>query len=175
MRRALAAAAVFAALAALWLAADAWRAGRIPRSGRPMAAAPAEAPAPAAEPPAADSAPSRASASLTIAWEDPDGRSYRSEIALQPDAAAPESATVVTRDHASGQELVRYRARARRDTAGVLTIDGDGAPVSGPMAAEWSPDSFTIAADGRVGTRDAQGNPGIGWVMQEDGFRPPPP
>lgn len=170
MRRLLAALAVLAALAAFWLAADAWRESRIPRSGRPLTA-PQAADRPPPAPVEPDTAAS-ATARLTIAWQDPTGQQYRSEITLEPDATAPTAALVVTRDRQSGQELVRYRTRAVRIGGGTLLLDAEGAAVSGPLASDWSPDSFSIAKDGQVITQDAHNSPGEGLVVQEDAFIP---
>jgi len=176
LRRALAALAVVATLAAVWLAADAWRASRIPHSGRPLETPfvgdPPAPPAPAQPPRPAAPVPTAVTAALIIDWQDPNGQMYRSDITLTPDAKAPTAASIITRDRSSGHELVRYHAKATRLASGTLIIDGEGAAVSGPLASDWSADSFTIAPDGEVMTRDANSSPGQGWVVQEEAFTP---
>lgn len=52
------------------------------------------------------------------------------------------------------RHLVAYRALAYRDARGRVHLDGRGALLSGPMAQDWSPDSFLFGPDGRVDTVD---------------------
>lgn len=52
------------------------------------------------------------------------------------------------------RHLVAYRVLAYRDGRGRVHLDARGALLAGPMAQDWSPDSFMIAPDGRVDTVD---------------------
>jgi hypothetical protein len=55
---------------------------------------------------------------------------------------------------ARGQVVVAYRAQAYLDKEGVLHIDARRARLSGVMAGNWSPDSFSITPDRQVSSRD---------------------
>jgi hypothetical protein len=72
-------------------------------------------------------------------------------------------AQVTTTDD-RGQLLVSYRGTAFVDAAGQLEIDARQAPVSGPWAGSWSPDSFAVDEYGAVRTLDDFNRGGGGWV-----------
>lgn len=68
-----------------------------------------------------------------------------------------------------GQVVVAYRASAYRDKDGALHIDSRHAFKSGPMADNWSPDSFAIGADRMVSAQDdsPEHPPNAGEVERE--------
>lgn len=171
-RRALFVAAALALMIAVAAAVQAlreersWRADAETAAGaRPIAAGPApttSAPQPApAPPPAAGMATRR---SLAIAWRDHDGNAWRTRIAIEGDKAE------VATTQADGPQVVQYRARVVRG-ADSVRIDATDAEPSGPAAAQWLPDSFTIAADGSVEVSDGRHPPGSGYLAQESGWK----
>ena len=103
---------------------------------------------------------------LDVAWHDGDGRPYRTRITLDGTGARVETAS-------DGRPLVSYRASVRRRADGTLIIDATDAAVSGPAAAEWVADSFTIRADGSVSVQDGKHAPCDGYLAQESEQRVP--
>lgn len=124
---------------------------------------PAAAPSPA-EPAttsaASEAKPPASARRLDVAWQDGEGRPFRSRITLDGDGARVETAS-------DGRPLVSYRASVRRRGDGTLLIDATDAAVSGPAAAEWVADSFTIRADGSVTVQDGKHAPCDGYLAQE--------
>ena len=98
-----------------------------------------------------------------IAWGDAQGGSWRSRIRISPGSRP--NAEVSTRAAGEAGEAVRYRAQASTAADGTVTIDGRGQTVHGPLAQDWSPDSFTIATDGSVHIQDERHAPSEGWVV----------
>jgi hypothetical protein len=82
-------------------------------------------------------------------------------------AAGPDElrrqATVTTRDQ-DGRLLVSYPGTAFLDADGALHVDARHAPVSGPWAGSWSPDSFAVDQYGQARTLDDFDRPGGGWA-----------
>lgn len=173
-RRLLALIAMLALLAACACAALGWSGWRTRREAAAVAARlsplPVAAPDPPPPPPGqprtqaavpAPSADSPAARRLDVAWQDGEGRVYRSRITL--DGAKPARVETASDD----RPLVSYRASVQRRVDGTLVIDASDAAVSGPAAAEWAADSFTIRADGSVTVQDGKHAPCAGYVVQE--------
>lgn len=87
---------------------------------------------------------------LAMAWRF-DWDDYQTLVVVSPTGgkARRSTAWVVTYD-GEGKVAVAYRAIAFRDAAGLVHIDARRAIVSGPMASDWSPDSFAFSPDGTV-------------------------
>ena len=172
-RRLLALISILALLMAVACSAMALRRWRTQRAAEAVAASlsplPATSPStpdPAAAPPATEASPPVSARRLDIAWQDGEGRPYRSRITLDGDGARVETAS-------DGRPMVSYRASVRRRGDGTLLIDATDAAVSGPAAAEWVADSFTIRADGSVSVQDGKHAPCDGYVAQESEQRVP--
>ena len=74
---------------------------------------------------------------------------------LDPESEhAPHLPALVQTYLPDGSLVVQYPGTAFRDGQGDLHIDARGAPVSGPWAHIWSPDSFRISEYGQVTTLD---------------------
>ncbi len=97
-----------------------------------------------------------------IAWDD--GYETVAVIAAAVGARNPVSVTTKEKD---GKAVVTYAATAFLDAQGTLHIDGRGAPLTGPQAAAYSPDSFAIRADGTVVIRDDHGNDEKGVLISD--------
>jgi hypothetical protein len=95
-------------------------------------------------------------------WDD-----YQTLVVVGPDVgkAHRTSAWVVTYTP-EGKVTVAYRAAAFRDAAGLIHIDARRAIITGPMADDWSPDSFAIAPDGTVYAIDDQNRTNTGKVIE---------
>jgi len=92
---------------------------------------------------------------------------YQSLVVVSPAGKSRRStAWVVTYDH-DGSVVVAYRAVAFTDVQGVVHIDARRALVSGPMADDWSPDSFAFTADGMVSTIDDYHRANTGKVLEQ--------
>jgi hypothetical protein len=97
-----------------------------------------------------------------IAWDD--GYETVAVIAAAVGSRNPVSVTTKEKD---GKAVVTYAATAFLDAQGTLHIDGRGAPLSGPLATAYSPDSFAIHADGTVVIRDDHGNDEKGVLISD--------
>jgi hypothetical protein len=97
-----------------------------------------------------------------IAWDD--GYETVAVLAAAVGARNPVSVTTKEKD---GKAVVTYAATAFLDAQGTLHIDGRGAPLSGPQATAYSPDSFAIHADGTVVIRDDHGNDEKGVLISD--------
>jgi hypothetical protein len=62
-----------------------------------------------------------------------------------------------------GNLLVTYDGTAYLDHDGIAQVDGRNGNVSGPMADQWSPDSFAIDQYGYMHSLDDQLQTGSGW------------
>ncbi len=86
-------------------------------------------------------------------------------IAVQPGEGVRRPAQVITSD-TQGRVLVTYSGTAFLDADGLLQVDARNAPVSGPWADHWSPDSFAIDSYGYVHSMDDYRRTGDGWLTQ---------
>ncbi len=95
-------------------------------------------------------------------WDD-----YQTLVVVSPHGgkARRSTAWVVTYDR-EGKVSVAYRAVAFRDAAGLIHIDARRAIVSGPLANEWSPDSFAFAPDGTVYAIDDYNRANTGKITE---------
>ena len=171
-RRLLALTAMLALVAACACAFRGWSLWRMQREATRVAAR--LSPLPASDPPdqtqsqpvtsVPPAAPAVAAAQrhLEVAWEDGNGRPFRSRITLD----AVDRARVETTSH--GSPMVAYSGSAQRRGDGSLHIDATDAAVSGPAAAEWIADSFVIRADGSVSVQDGKNEPCDGYLAQDD-------
>jgi hypothetical protein len=104
---------------------------------------------------------------VRVAWHD-----YHTLIVIGPGAGTARPAWILTYQGEDGDDLaVAYRAVAYRDRHGVLHADARNALIVGPQAANWSPDSFMVAAPGTVSTlddRDDAENGQVTGVVQPD-------
>lgn len=112
---------------------------------------------------AAEAKPSQGETVYDIAWNDAQGGSWRSRICISQGSRP--NAEVSTSAADQPGEVVRYRAQADASADGTVTIDARGQAVHGPLAEDWSPDSFTIAPDGSVRIQDERHAPSEGWVV----------
>ena len=109
---------------------------------------------------------------------------YRTLIVIDASAGRVKSAWVATMAMAAeriptpdggqvmvqkNQVIVAYRATSYRDKDGVLHVDSRHAFKSGPMAENWSPDSFSIGPDRMVSAQDDSPShpPNAGEVERE--------
>lgn len=91
---------------------------------------------------------------------------YQSLVVVAPvGKSRRSSAWVVTYDQ-TGAVAVAYRAVAFRDGQGIVHIDARRALVVGPMASDWSPDSFAFPDDGTVSTMDDYHRANTGTVIE---------
>lgn len=97
-----------------------------------------------------------------IAWDD----GYETVAVIAAPAGARNPVNVTTKEK-DGKAVVTYAATAFLDAQGTLHIDGRGAPLSGPQATNYSPDSFAIHADGTVVIRDDHGNDEKGVLISD--------
>ncbi len=84
-------------------------------------------------------------------------------VAIAPGDGLRRDALITTMD-SSGRTLVSYHGTAFRDANGLVHVDARNAPVTGPWARNWSPDSIAIDEYGQVHTMDDYNRPGGGWV-----------
>lgn len=80
-------------------------------------------------------------------------------------------ATVTTKN-ADGEVLVSYPALAYLDGKKVMHVDGRGAPLSEPHEDSYSPDSFSITADGTVTILDDNETGGSGKLVSNPDGQP---
>jgi len=87
---------------------------------------------------------------------------YRTVLVVGAGRGRTRPAWVATFAAKSGRLAVAYRAVAFRDAQGLLHLDARRAIITGPMAREWSPDSFAIIPPAGIATIDDQnrGNQG---------------
>ena len=136
------------------------------------------APAAASLLPAVPFAPAKPAAWI-VRWD-----RYRTLIVIDASAGRVKSAWVATMTMVAeriptpggeevvlgkGQVVVAYRAITFRDKDGALHVDSRHAFKSGPMAENWSPDSFTIGTDRMVAAQDdsPEHPPNVGEVERE--------
>ena len=81
-----------------------------------------------------------------LAWTDEDNRTS----VVVGSAVGMRNLAMVTTKNADGEVLVSYPALAYLDSQKVMHVDGRGAPLSEPHEESYSPDSFSITADGTV-------------------------
>jgi hypothetical protein len=108
------------------------------------------------------------SGSVRVDWDYRLGsQTFHCTTTLDIGAGGPDDlrrlATVTTRDQA-GNLLVSYSGTAFLDADGALHVDARNAPVSGPWAANWSPDSFAVDQYGQTRTLDDFNRGGGGWA-----------
>ena len=121
---------------------------------RAQGEAPADGPvAPGRADPVAPTSPF----AFEVDWDD-----YRTLIVVEPGRELRRPAWVATRHKGADDLAVAYAGTAFLDARGDLHIDCRGAHISGPMADQWSPDSFAIEDGGHVRIIDDadRGNPG---------------
>lgn len=97
---------------------------------------------------------------LEISWN-----SYRTIIVIAPGSGTLRLGYVLTFQD-GGDLQVAYRAAIYRDRHGVLHADARNALITGPVSAQWSPDSFAIFATGQVVTLDDHGSSEHGSVVR---------
>ncbi len=97
-----------------------------------------------------------------IAWDD----GYDTVAVVGAPLGARNPVTVTTKEK-DGKAVVTYAATAFLDAQGNLHLDGRGAPLSGPQATAYSPDSFAIHSDGTVVIRDDHGNNEKGVLISD--------
>lgn len=106
-------------------------------------------------------------AAWTIRWDD-----YRTILVSAPGAGRIGPGWVLTYhlDPLKGL-AVAYRAKVFRDANGAVHFDARNARIVGPMADQWSPDSFSVAGKGVVAADDHdRGNTGaVESVAAESG------
>jgi hypothetical protein len=73
-------------------------------------------------------------------WDD-----YNTILAIGEGAGRIRPAWVVTMSGVGGQVAVAYRGNAFRDGGGRIHVDARRVDLGGPMAGQWSPDSFCIS------------------------------
>jgi hypothetical protein len=88
-----------------------------------------------------------------IAWDD----GFETTVVVGAPAGVRSPVSVTTKEK-NGAPVVSYQATAFLDSQGTMHIDGRGAPLTGPQANGYSPDSFAIHPDGTVGIRDDHAN-----------------
>ena len=76
-------------------------------------------------------------------WDEHAG-DYRSLIVIEPGRARRQRAWVVTLRHEDDELQVAHAGWAFIDARGNIHIDCRGAPTTGPLHDQWSPDSFAI-------------------------------
>ena len=91
--------------------------------------------------------------------------SYRTVIVIAPGSGTLRLGYVLTFQD-GGDLQVAYRAAIYRDRHGVLHADARNALITGPVSAQWSPDSFAIFASGQVVTLDDHGSSEHGSVVR---------
>jgi hypothetical protein len=115
---------------------------------------------------------------LEISWSDGDGGAWRTRITFLPAVDTGQGpvqyADVATRQVGEQRDQILYRARVSRGSKEHIICDARGAAVSGPLAQDWIPDSFTIAADDSVRIDDGMHRPNEGWVVQTTRVSPSP-
>jgi hypothetical protein len=119
----------------------------------------AEAPQAGARPNPGRAVPSLASGSFAceVEWDD-----YMTLIVVEEGVSTRRLAWVATRHREAKELAVAYAGTAFVDERGDIHIDCRNAFLTGPMADQWSPDSFAIEPGGRVRIIDdaERGNPG---------------
>lgn len=89
-----------------------------------------------------------------VAWNQ-----YDTIIVIEPGSGLRRPAWIATRDRAEDELAVAYAGTAYVDERGDVHIDCRRARISGPMADQWSPDSFAVEPDGDVRIIDEQDPP----------------
>lgn len=160
--------ALLATLACAGLALNAWRIrhdadAAVAKLTLLPAKAAVTTPAAPVQPP-----PPAAARRIDVVWNDGDGRHLRSRIALDGTGGARVETMV------NDQPMVSYRGQVHMRGDGTVVVDARDAAVSGPAAAAWIADSFTIRSDGSVVIEDGQHDPCSGYVAQESEPVAPP-
>jgi len=83
-------------------------------------------------------------------------------IAIDDGSGLRRPAHVSTYDD-QGNLLVQYDGNAYLDKDGIAEVDGRNSTITGPMADQWSPDSFAIDQYGYMHSLDDQLQTGSGW------------
>ncbi len=94
----------------------------------------------------------------------------RTFIVIEPGDRLRRPVVVATIHEKTGKLRVAYSGTAFRDARGAIHIDCRKKPVIGPESKTWSPDSFSIEADGKVWCKDDRqyrANPGkvLKWIV----------
>jgi hypothetical protein len=98
---------------------------------------------------------------IRFEWDD-----YKTLIVISPGGKAKRSTAWVVTYDSEGKVAVAYRAMAFKDAAGLVHIDARRAIITGPMAEEWSPDSFAVAPDGIIYAIDDMNRANTGKVSE---------
>ncbi len=94
-----------------------------------------------------------------FAWD-----GYVSVVVVGDGTGVARPAWVLTYDQ-EGTYVVGYRARAFKGADGMIHIDARNAIDAGPMALEWSPDSFAFGPAGEVYSLDDENRGHAGEVQ----------
>ncbi len=96
-----------------------------------------------------------------FAWD-----GYVSVVVVGDGTGVARPAWVMTYDQ-EGTYVVGYRARAFKGADGLVHIDARNAIDAGPMAQEWSPDSFAFGPAGEVYSLDDENRGHAGEVQEQ--------
>jgi hypothetical protein len=112
-------------------------------------------------------APSKqiASGTRSVDWTflfDGEVHHVHTDIAIDPGDGLRRPAHVSTFDD-QGNLLVQYDGTAFLDKDGIAQVDARNSAITGPMADQWSPDSFAIDQYGYMHSLDDQLQTGSGW------------
>ena len=120
------------------------------------------------EPGRATPAAATKSGEYRLSWDD-DGN--KTHVVVGSAVGVRNLATVTTKN-TDGEVLVSYPALAYLDSQKVMHVDGRGAPLSEPHEEGYSPDSFSITADGTVTILDDNDNGGSGKLISNPDGQP---
>lgn len=95
-------------------------------------------------------------------WDD-----YITHIVIEQGSESRRRVWVSTHKQEGGKMDVAYCGTAYTDPAGDVHIDCQRVVLTGPEAANWSPDSFAIQADGTVRTIDDANRAHLGKIIEK--------
>ena len=106
-----------------------------------------------------------------LLWDNDAQEGNKTSVVVGSAVGLRNLATVTTKNK-DGEVLVSYPAIAYLDKNKVMHVDGRGAPLSEPHEDGYSPDSFAIAADGKVDILDDNENGGTGKLVSNPDGQP---
>lgn len=106
-----------------------------------------------------------------LVWDNDAQEGNKTSIVVGSAVGLRNLATVTSKNK-DDEVLVSYPAIAYLDSHKVMHVDGRGAPLSEPHEEGYSPDSFTIAVDGKVVTLDDNENGGTGKLVSNPDGQP---